>query len=490
VQGPANLRRYLAANLVLLLGIGLLWGIVYPARQPPSEAAQEQASAARLGELVAALPQRAGPWQAHPLELDPQVAEFLRYDWAAARNYTLGDQAIWLYALRSRSEKAFLLRAHTPPACAISQGWGNISVQPESLTVAGAPVAAQRMLAEKNGVHEVVFYWEFPGWHVDGRGQRVADVTTVQAGAVVTASSEQTAAMLREFLATLSPAVTLPQDTQQADVARLRPGEDSLARLLAVNLTSRSVRAGSTLGLTTWWAHGSRGHTTLQLVAADGSVWGQHSVPLAAGDGASPACLDVALDVPEQTPIGLYDVRLIWQSEAAGQPQPFVDPGGALVTQVLEPLVVKPRQPVQMSDLAIRHPLQAALGEEVALLGYDLAWREPGRVLDVTLYWQARQSMEVDYKVFVHLLGPQGQIIAQHDSWPVENRYATSLWDVGEIVSDRHSLVVGDLPAGRYQIAVGMYDLRTLARLSAIVNGQPAPENRLLLPVGDVPGPQ
>ncbi len=484
MQEPACLRRYLAANLVLLLSIGLLWGVVYPARQPPSEAAQTQASAARLGQLFAALPERVGLWHAHPLELDPQVADFLRYDWSAARNYTLGDQVIWLYALRSRSEKAFLLRAHTPPACAISQGWGNISVQPESLTVAGAPVAAQRMLAEKNGVRQVVFYWEFPGWHVDGRGQRVADVTTVQAGTVVTASPEQTAAMLREFLA------TLPQDTQQADVARPRPGEDSLARLVAVDLASRSVRADSTLEITTWWEHGPGGHTTLQLVAADGSVWGQHSAPLPAVDGAGQARLDAALNVPEQTPIGLYDLRLIWQSDAAGQPQPFVNPGGALVTRVLEPLVVKPRQPVQLSDLAIRHPLEAALGEDVTLLGYDLAWREPERVLDVTLFWQARQSMDVDYKVFVHLLGPHDQIIAQHDSWPVENRYTTSLWDAGEIVSDTHSLVVGNVPPGRYQIAVGMYDLRTLARLPAIVNGQPAPENRLLLPVGDVLGPR
>ena len=48
-----------------------------------------------------------------------------------------------------------------------------------------------------------------------------------------------------------------------------------------------------------------------------------------------------------------------------------------------------------------------------------------------------------------------------------EGAYPTSLWDRGEVVKDEHKLTLPeDMPAGEYQIAVGMYLLETMQRLS------------------------
>jgi len=91
--------------------------------------------------------------------------------------------------------------------------------------------------------------------------------------------------------------------------------------------------------------------------------------------------------------------------------------------------------------------------------------------------------MDADYSVFAHLLGPDGQILAQHDGWPADDRYPTSAWDPGEIVTDARKLDTAGLPAGTYRLAVGMYDLRTMQRLPLRADGASSSDNRLLLPV-------
>jgi hypothetical protein len=58
----------------------------------------------------------------------------------------------------------------------------------------------------------------------------------------------------------------------------------------------------------------------------------------------------------------------------------------------------------------------------------------------------------------VHLLAGDGQIVAQSDSVPVGGARPTSSWAEGELIVDRHGLLLpGELPAGEYQLLVGMY---------------------------------
>jgi hypothetical protein len=109
------------------------------------------------------------------------------------------------------------------------------------------------------------------------------------------------------------------------------------------------------------------------------------------------------------------------------------------------------------------------LDDRVTLLGYDL-YPEPvagGGRLQMTLYWQAQRSMDTSYKVFVHLLSPDGAVVAQHDDVPVGGTIPTDDWDVGEVVADQHLVEFSAPPSGEYRLIAGMYNPASGERLLA-----------------------
>ena len=108
--------------------------------------------------------------------------------------------------------------------------------------------------------------------------------------------------------------------------------------------------------------------------------------------------------------------------------------------------------------------VHAKFGNEMRLLGYGLQ-QDPDE-LTLTLHWQTLQRMDVDYKVFVHVYDPETGIpTAQDDAMPRRWRYPTSYWKPGEIIDDAIPIAIGDLPAGSYGVAVGVYDPGTGERL-------------------------
>jgi hypothetical protein len=130
--------------------------------------------------------------------------------------------------------------------------------------------------------------------------------------------------------------------------------------------------------------------------------------------------------------------------------------------------------------------IDARFGDEMRLLGYDL--EVTGDEAHVTLHWQALRSME-DYKFFVHLDDAEsGALLAQADVVPRQWTYPTSQWRVGEIVPDEITLSLEGVPAGEYELWVGVYRPDTGERLS-IEDVSPAltvREGRLMLPEGIV----
>jgi len=113
-----------------------------------------------------------------------------------------------------------------------------------------------------------------------------------------------------------------------------------------------------------------------------------------------------------------------------------------------------------------------------------LAEDKPAKEVTVTLYWRARREIYADYTVFIHLLDSEGQIVAQHDSMPVEGKYPTSFWQAEEIVEDSHQMgFVGGPPGGRYWLAVGMYVLETMTRaeVQELGEGVSLNEGRIVL---------
>jgi hypothetical protein len=89
--------------------------------------------------------------------------------------------------------------------------------------------------------------------------------------------------------------------------------------------------------------------------------------------------------------------------------------------------------------------------------------------LQITLRWRALRPINQDYVVFVHITPPNGIPIAQRDARPLDGAFPTPAWTPGQLVSDPYRLTLPpDVPAGRYQIRVGMYPL-----------GQPQIQQRL-----------
>jgi hypothetical protein len=99
----------------------------------------------------------------------------------------------------------------------------------------------------------------------------------------------------------------------------------------------------------------------------------------------------------------------------------------------------------------------------------------------VTLWWQAKADAPQNYTVFVHLLDPQGHVIAQSDSPPVRGLSPTAAWREGDIIQDTHVVPIQAQPAAA--LLIGVYDPATLARLSATQNGLPQTDNTFRYPL-------
>ncbi|MBI3978398.1 MAG: hypothetical protein HY331_09465 [Chloroflexi bacterium] len=112
-----------------------------------------------------------------------------------------------------------------------------------------------------------------------------------------------------------------------------------------------------------------------------------------------------------------------------------------------------------------QQPMLVTLGDAVDLLGYDLAV-EPDRAIDLTLYWQARRPLALDYHTFVHLAGITGQVWAQGDRQAGPPDRPASRWAAGAVVADRYRFrPPAGTPAGVYLLRLGLYRPDTQERL-------------------------
>jgi len=92
-----------------------------------------------------------------------------------------------------------------------------------------------------------------------------------------------------------------------------------------------------------------------------------------------------------------------------------------------------------------------------------------GGQLTLELEWRARQPLQEDYTVFVQVLGPDGAISGQVDSWPVQGIRPTSGWRAGEDIADAYRFYLNDGAArGEQRVIVGWYLLADMTRLPVL----------------------
>ncbi len=118
-------------------------------------------------------------------------------------------------------------------------------------------------------------------------------------------------------------------------------------------------------------------------------------------------------------------------------------------------------------DENITHPASYNFGDKLLMRGYELKQTaaHPGDLIRVTVFWRASTSMDIRYRAFMHLLGPDGRRWGQHDDDPA-CRLLTTEMRPGQDSSRQFRLPVDPAtPPGDYQIVFGLYDPATQARL-------------------------
>ncbi len=135
----------------------------------------------------------------------------------------------------------------------------------------------------------------------------------------------------------------------------------------------------------------------------------------------------------------------------------------------------------------MRTRLDARLGDVILLRGYTLLADRlaPGDIIQVTLFWEGMAPIDQRYKVFLHLINAEGELVTQRDSEPGGGLALTTTWKPGETLSDNHGILVPlDTQVGTYQLIAGLYLLTDPAvRLPVTLGGEPAGDALLLAPI-------
>ena len=116
----------------------------------------------------------------------------------------------------------------------------------------------------------------------------------------------------------------------------------------------------------------------------------------------------------------------------------------------------------------VRHPLDLRF-VGLRLRGYSFTDPPPTWGLDggIVLEWEALQPLTEDYSAFVHLYDSHGQRIAQGDAPIVDLALRpTSDWEPGSLSWSLYYLPIPPgTPPGQYELEVGVYSVKTGARL-------------------------
>lgn len=128
-------------------------------------------------------------------------------------------------------------------------------------------------------------------------------------------------------------------------------------------------------------------------------------------------------------------------------------------------------------------PVDFTYDAKLRLIGYKLHTPtvRPAQTLGLTLYWEVLQPTDLDYSIFIHLLGRQRQVIGQIDSYPGGGTWPTTLLSPGDVLAGHYRVPIKpvaelDHAPARILIAVGIYDLNEpgLPGKPALnANGQP-----------------
>ena len=168
---------------------------------------------------------------------------------------------------------------------------------------------------------------------------------------------------------------------------------------------------------------------------------------------------------------------------------------GTEVTPFVAAVELVPWQQPDLDAFGI-NPAAAAFGSVIQLAGYHVpsdvtlaaeqvatATLQAGTALTTTIVWKATGAPATDYTAYVHMIDAQGQQVAGYDRAPAGDRFPTSHWRAGDqIVATSALSLPPDLPAGDYQLWVGLYETASAGALRLPVTdagGLPAGDGQI-----------
>jgi 4-amino-4-deoxy-L-arabinose transferase-like glycosyltransferase len=134
----------------------------------------------------------------------------------------------------------------------------------------------------------------------------------------------------------------------------------------------------------------------------------------------------------------------------------------------------------------LRHPIAFPVdfNRRLEFLGYELAsdTLAPGEWAHLTTYWRVVRDVAspLPLAIFVHLLDSQSTVWGGRDILSV----ATAGWEAGDIFAQVHHFPLpSDVPAGQYQVEMGIYSRTDMQRFTIFEEGQPVADRLLLEPI-------
>jgi hypothetical protein len=133
-----------------------------------------------------------------------------------------------------------------------------------------------------------------------------------------------------------------------------------------------------------------------------------------------------------------------------------LDPGEKNENPLSRFLLERPPEPM--------HPLNGNLGDQLDVLGWDVTDLDgkpvrairPGRHYSFSLYFRVVARISGSWETFVHIDGFQRRYNGDHPT--LDGRYPFSLWNVGDLVADRHEITLEpNFAPGSYRVYVGLY---------------------------------
>jgi hypothetical protein len=131
------------------------------------------------------------------------------------------------------------------------------------------------------------------------------------------------------------------------------------------------------------------------------------------------------------------------------------------------------------TDVALE-PIGAAFEGGIELVaGGVLDDLQPGIPLRMAFHWRVEDPVNDSLVMFVHVMRDDVELVAQRDAVPGNGLFPIEAWKPGELVRDQFALLLPPtLPAGEYEIQVGIYDATTSMRRSLV-----EPENGTMVVV-------